>query len=37
MPQPTESVIGGHCMVLVGFDDFKQIGPLVGVFIVRNS
>ena len=30
-PQSTETVDGGHCMVLVGYDDSKQW------FIVRNS
>ena len=31
MPQPKEKNIGGHAVVLVGYDDEKQ------VFIVRNS
>ena len=31
MPAPSESVLGGHCVVAVGYDDAKR------VFIVRNS
>ena len=31
MPNPRESIIGGHCMAIVGYNDAKQ------VFIVRNS
>lgn len=31
MPKPKESVLGGHCMLCVGYDDSKQ------VFIFRNS
>lgn len=31
MPQPDESMIGGHAVVAVGYDDAEQ------VFIVRNS
>ena len=31
MPKPTESVLGGHAILCVGYDDVRQ------VFIVRNS
>lgn len=31
MPADSEQIIGGHCMVIVGYDDSKQC------FIVRNS
>ena len=31
MPKPTEKVLGGHAVAIVGFDEVKQ------VFIVRNS
>ncbi|MDB6143316.1 MAG: peptidase [Pseudomonas sp.] len=31
MPAPSEKVLGGHCVVAVGYDDSKQS------FIVRNS
>lgn len=31
MPQPKEGVMGGHCVVAVGYDDTKR------VFIIRNS
>ena len=31
MPGPTEKVLGGHCVVAVGYDDSKQ------AFIMRNS
>jgi C1A family cysteine protease len=31
MPQPGESVVGGHAVVAVGYNDAKQ------AFIIRNS
>jgi C1A family cysteine protease len=31
MPKPTESVLGGHAVLCVGYDDARQM------FIVRNS
>jgi C1A family cysteine protease len=31
MPQPNETVQGGHCVAAVGYDDSKQC------FIARNS
>jgi C1A family cysteine protease len=31
MPAPKEKVVGGHCMLVVGYDNTKR------VFIVRNS
>ena len=31
MPQPSERLLGGHCVLVVGYDDTKN------VFIVRNS
>lgn len=31
MPKPKESMLGGHCMTCLGYDDARQ------VFIVRNS
>ena len=31
LPQPSESVVGGHAVVCVGYDDSRQ------AFIIRNS
>jgi C1A family cysteine protease len=31
MPGPSDSVIGGHCVVAVGYDDSAQ------TFLIRNS
>lgn len=31
MPAPGETVVGGHCVVAVGYDDSKR------TFIIRNS
>jgi C1A family cysteine protease len=31
MPQPSETVIGGHAVVCVGYDDARR------AFIIRNS
>ena len=31
MPSPGESVLGGHCVVAVGYDDTQR------TFIIRNS
>jgi C1A family cysteine protease len=38
-PLEDEQVIGGHAMVVVGYDDYKQIdlSPSRGAFLVRNS
>lgn len=36
-PQRGESVLGGHAMVAVGFNDSKTIGAHRGALLVRNS
>ncbi|MFN7990841.1 MAG: C1 family peptidase [Candidatus Micrarchaeia archaeon] len=36
-PTKNESVLGGHAVVAVGFDDSMVIGPSKGAFIIRNS
>jgi C1A family cysteine protease len=40
MPYPnvnTESQLGGHCVVIVGYDDTMSGPAGTGYFIVRNS
>lgn len=37
MPDPSESMLGGHAMAIVGYDDNKVIGKSKGAFEVRNS
>jgi C1A family cysteine protease len=38
MPSPWESDIGGHAMVIVGYDDSMKLGGgQYGAFIIRNS
>jgi len=37
MPQPYESLLGGHAMLIVGYDDTLKIGNYTGAFEVRNS
>ncbi len=37
MPGPTESKLGGHAVVIVGYDDDGSATPLKGSWIVRNS
>ncbi len=36
-PKRNESVLGGHAVVAVGFDDSMVIGDSKGAFIIRNS
>jgi len=36
-PQPTDSVLGGHAVDAVGYDDRKEIGSERGALIIRNS
>ncbi len=36
-PQPGESVLGGHAIVAVGYDDNRKIGPHKGALEIRNS
>ncbi len=36
-PKRNESVLGGHAVVCVGFDDSISIGSSKGAFIIRNS
>lgn len=37
MPDPDEVMLGGHAMVIIGYDDNKVIGKSKGAFEVRNS
>jgi C1A family cysteine protease len=36
-PAKNESVLGGHAVVAVGYDDSMKIGTSTGAFIIRNS
>lgn len=36
-PKPAESVLGGHAIVAVGYDDAKKIGASKGALLIRNS
>lgn len=36
-PQRGESVVGGHAVVAVGYDDTKRIGKHQGALLIRNS
>lgn len=36
-PGPKEQVIGGHAMMITGYDDLKVIGSTTGAFCIRNS
>lgn len=36
-PAKTDSVLGGHAVVAVGYDDEIKIGSSTGAFIIRNS
>lgn len=36
-PQAGESVLGGHAILAVGYDDKKQIGGEKGALLIRNS
>jgi C1A family cysteine protease len=36
-PEKADSVLGGHAVVAVGFDDSMKIGRSTGAFIIRNS
>jgi C1A family cysteine protease len=37
MPGPTEMIVGGHCVVAVGYDDTGTIAPHPEMFLCRNS
>lgn len=37
MPTPKEENMGGHAVLMCGFDDSKVIGNQTGAFLVRNS
>ena len=37
MPGPKEENMGGHAVLMCGFDDTKVIGDQTGAFLVRNS
>jgi C1A family cysteine protease len=36
-PKPGESVLGGHAILAVGYDDAKKIGTSKGALLIRNS
>jgi C1A family cysteine protease len=36
-PGPTETVLGGHAIDAVGYDDAKRIGSEKGALLIRNS
>lgn len=36
-PSPGESLLGGHAVLAVGYDDSLKIGSSTGAFIIRNS
>ncbi len=36
-PQPGDSVLGGHAVVAVGYDDARMIGTDRGALLIRNS
>ena len=36
-PARSESVLGGHAVLAVGYDDEMKIGETVGAFLIRNS
>jgi C1A family cysteine protease len=37
LPQPGESVLGGHAVDAVGYDNAKKIGDNKGALLIRNS
>lgn len=37
MPQAGQRVLGGHAVLVVGYDDNRQIGDAVGALRIRNS
>lgn len=37
MPTKADAPMGGHAVMLCGYDDARQIGDSTGAFIVRNS
>jgi C1A family cysteine protease len=36
-PSPKDSVVGGHAVVAVGYDDARTIGDAKGALLIRNS
>jgi C1A family cysteine protease len=36
-PERNDTVLGGHAVVAVGYDDSMKIGKSTGAFIIRNS
>jgi len=36
-PQPGDSLLGGHAVVAVGYDDARTIGDKQGALLIRNS
>lgn len=36
-PSPTDAVAGGHAVLVVGYDDARQIGGSKGALLIRNS
>jgi C1A family cysteine protease len=36
-PEKTNQCVGGHAIVIVGYDDTKVCGKYTGAFIIRNS
>jgi C1A family cysteine protease len=36
-PKPGDSVLGGHAVVAVGYDDKKKIAKDTGAILIRNS
>lgn len=37
MPEPGEQFLGGHALVVVGYDDERMLGPHQGALLVRNA
>jgi C1A family cysteine protease len=37
VPEPADSVIGGHAMIITGYDDNKKCLGSTGAFLIKNS
>jgi len=37
IPEPSSSVIGGHAMIITGYDDNKKCQGSTGAFLIKNS